>query len=305
MAITLPDLRAAVRQELRDTGKSQFDDAALDAIINEALRKTSEDTKYLIRYGGVLHTAEEPRVTIPQGLTPLYVYFAFWQTSPLAIERKENFQFDSDVLMGGSKASIPRALFHNEERRQLFLHPRPDAAPPSTTLSGAISSATAVDINVVDATKFAIDYGRAVIDPDNADTTKIEEVEYHSRDTTGAPNKIKSCTRGIPTYTAQTHPDTTKISYAPLTICYAYVHPALVAAGDAMWFPDDFIDIIKIKAAAIGHRQVRRYAEYTLYHQLYVREIGPYMNRGNALSGYSYFENTPGAQSDLLSGLRH
>lgn len=299
MSVTLANLRSQVRQEIRDTASSTFTDSNLNNVINEALRQISRDTRYLRRTKGFVPTANEPRIDFPDGLTPVYVYYAFWRGTPLYLERRENYQYNAQVILGESSSSHPRAIFHNEERREMYLWPRPDATAYNTTLNGAINTTDAT-ITLASLANFPETYGRAIIAAEGGNTE--EEIEFHDVNTSTV--QLLHCTRAIPTTVASNHSSGATINYAPLVINFAYIHPALSADGDTIYFPDDFRDLITLYATHVGHRQNRRYTEANLYKMLYLQELGQHRSRDMNMGGSGFFENISGGASDLYGDAR-
>lgn len=285
---TLSQLRSLVRQELKDGSASSFADADLDVVIRRALEAMSRDTDYLRMAKGVAHVAGNPDVSLSERVCRIRA--AWWRQTQLEICHVKELSSAQWVLFGSARGGHPLRLFHFEDRSELKLWPVPQDGPPETTLSAAISDTGVQDIEVASTSVMGSPAGRAEILPEGGNA--LEQVEYHGLGT----GKLLSCSRGVALTTAGPHGVGAVVRYLPLTVFYSYIHPVL-SGGNAWSFPDDFSELLILKATQLAHRIRRRYSEAELYRREYHAALGPFRQRdaGMANEGAFFF----GEQSGL------
>lgn len=287
MAVALSTLRTQVQTELKDTSASSFTSAQIDKIINRALKQLSKDTDILVVKDGIIHTKNSPKITA-NGV-PWRLKGAWWEEVPLDIHTLEEIQDDPIVQMGGTPASRPTKIFWGESNSNWILYPSPNADANSTTIAANVAASGVVDVQVTDLTKFTQNRGRVIITTSSVD----EELEYHTKQST-APVKLLGCTRAEGLTAAAAHSNGDTIKYCHLTVQYSYVHPTLSADGDNMYFPDDYEEIVVVKASELAHRIRRRYQEMAVYQREYIRQLDQYSRRGRNLSGSDFIHPSVG-----------
>lgn len=275
MATTLQNIREKIETVARDSNDSVAD-ATKNSLINEALRDISRDTKYLLMFDGYAHTQYSPIVDVSN--TVLRLEKAFWRDSELVVEEATN-DVEKQVLFGGS-IGVPTHIFHVTSLDEWHLWPAPSAAVASSTLGAAISTTGIENVTVASLANFPTTSGVVLVDS--------EKLKYHTSDSTNV--QLLGCSRGIGGTTAATHSNGATIKYLPLQLVYSYVHPTLSADGDAMHFPDDFLDLIVVRSMFLHYLRKRRDGNDRLalmWERRYRMELGRYAQRRINLAGRS------------------
>jgi len=215
---TAANLITDVRSRIVEATASYFTDAELLRWLNQGYKNFMVRTEWASKIKAYPVVANQFKYDIPANCIKLED--VRWQDK-YKIWPKDREEFAAKVGPAVTSVSTRPLIYEAYPwDGSMRIWPIPSTASASTTLSGAISSASATTITVADTTSFP-SYGRIIIES--------EQILYYAKTST----TFAQCVRGDGVTTAATHADTTTVSYAPMEVYMTY-QPADLATSPAV-----------------------------------------------------------------------
>lgn len=213
-------LKTELLQRVNDPGGVTITSAIAGRFINNALEDWSNTVEDNWRAYGWYVTAKQFRYALPADWMKPKTMMWYQSGSDLPIPYQTPDEFQRKGFMayrGGSSRPSAWTIIDNE----LWLGPAPGTSSNTSTLNGAISSASATTITVTDGTQFHTNGGMALVDS--------EQIAHQGIST----NDLTLCKRGQAGTTATTHLTGATIYRLDLICTYYYVPVALSSSNDA------------------------------------------------------------------------